>query len=54
MVVHGGSTVIIIVIIIIIIIITIIIININNDKQLLDEVEQNIVICLWRGDQANI
>ena len=46
MVVHVGSTVIIIIIIIII--------NINNDKQLLDEVEQNIVICLWRGDEANI
>ena len=44
MVVHVGSTVIII----------IILININNDKQLLDEVEQNIVICLWRGDEANI
>ena len=47
MVVHGGSTVIIIIIIIIII-------TINNDKQLLGEVEQNIVICLWRGDEANI
>ena len=23
----------------------------NNNKQLLDEVEQNIVICLWRADQ---
>ena len=22
-----------------------------NNKQLLDEVEQNIVICQWRGDQ---
>ena len=52
MVVHGGSTV--IVVIVIIIIIIIIIININNDKQLLDEIEQNIVIFLWRGDEANI
>ena len=23
----------------------------HNNKQLLDEVEQNIVICLWRADQ---
>ena len=26
-------------------------INFRNNKQLLDEVEQNIVICLWRADQ---
>jgi len=25
--------------------------NNNNNKQLLDEVEQNIVICQWRVDQ---
>ena len=25
--------------------------NNNNNKQLLDEVEQNIVICQWRADQ---
>ena len=24
-----------------------------NNKQLLDEVEQNIVICLWRADQLS-
>ena len=26
-------------------------INFRNNKQLLDEVEQNIVICQWRADQ---
>jgi len=25
--------------------------NKRNNKQLLDEVEQNIVICQWRADQ---